>query len=49
MKFDVDTRQMLEWKEDNCWPSELVFVPSPNAIEEDDGERIKTLSVYSLW
>ncbi|MGH0115710.1 UNVERIFIED_CONTAM: hypothetical protein FKN15_046895 [Acipenser sinensis] len=37
MKFDVDTRQMLEWKEDNCWPSELVFVPSPNAIEEDDG------------
>uniref|UniRef100_A0AAQ6ACD8 Beta-carotene oxygenase 1, like n=1 Tax=Amphiprion ocellaris TaxID=80972 RepID=A0AAQ6ACD8_AMPOC len=27
----------IEWKKDNCFPSEPVFVASPGAVEEDDG------------
>lgn len=27
------------WGEENCWPSEPVFVPRPNGESEDDGER----------
>ncbi|XP_077480721.1 beta,beta-carotene 15,15'-dioxygenase [Stigmatopora argus] len=36
-KFDTETKQKLIWKEDNCWPSEAVFVPRPNGEAEDDG------------
>ncbi|MBN3306303.1 BCDO1 dioxygenase, partial [Amia calva] len=36
-KVDTETKQILEWAEENCWPAEPVFVPSPNAVEEDDG------------
>ncbi|XP_061877124.1 beta,beta-carotene 15,15'-dioxygenase [Entelurus aequoreus] len=36
-KFDVETKQMLTWSEDNCWPSEPLFVPRPNGETEDDG------------
>ncbi|XP_006641394.2 beta,beta-carotene 15,15'-dioxygenase isoform X1 [Lepisosteus oculatus] len=36
-KVDVATKTMLEWEEEDCWPAEPVFVPSPNAVEEDDG------------
>ncbi|KAJ8417698.1 hypothetical protein AAFF_G00225410 [Aldrovandia affinis] len=37
MKFDIEMRKMLQWAEDNCWPSEPVFIANPTAIEEDDG------------
>lgn len=37
-KIDVVTRTHFEWKEDLCFPSEPVFVASPGAEEEDDGE-----------
>uniref|UniRef100_W5M8E4 Beta-carotene oxygenase 1 n=1 Tax=Lepisosteus oculatus TaxID=7918 RepID=W5M8E4_LEPOC len=37
MKLDVETKQMVEWSEENCWPSEPVFIPAPNPLEEDDG------------
>nr|XP_060644458.1 beta,beta-carotene 15,15'-dioxygenase [Anolis sagrei ordinatus] len=37
VKFDVLTKQRLHWQEEHCWPAEPVFVPSPNAKEEDDG------------
>ncbi|KAM6354102.1 LOW QUALITY PROTEIN: beta,beta-carotene 15,15'-dioxygenase [Alca torda] len=36
-KFNVQTKEMLHWGEDHCWPSEPIFVPSPDAREEDDG------------
>ncbi|KAG2469704.1 BCDO1 dioxygenase, partial [Polypterus senegalus] len=35
-KLDVDTRQTLEWEEENCWPSEALFVPAPDGKDEDD-------------
>lgn len=38
-KFDTETKEMLYWNEDNCWPSELVFIPRPNGGSEDDGEK----------
>ncbi|XP_066494064.1 beta,beta-carotene 15,15'-dioxygenase [Tiliqua scincoides] len=37
LKFDVLTKKGLHWKEEHCWPAEPVFVPSPDAKEEDDG------------
>ncbi|XP_034411672.1 beta-carotene oxygenase 1, like [Cyclopterus lumpus] len=36
-KFDLVTRTHLEWTQENCFPSEPVFVASPGAVEEDDG------------
>lgn len=33
---------MLYWGEDHSWPSEPVFVPSPDAREEDDGKIMTT-------
>ncbi|XP_029979097.1 beta,beta-carotene 15,15'-dioxygenase [Sphaeramia orbicularis] len=36
-KFDTETKEMVYWSEDNCWPSEPVFVPRPNGESEDDG------------
>uniref|UniRef100_A0A3Q1I4P6 Uncharacterized protein n=1 Tax=Anabas testudineus TaxID=64144 RepID=A0A3Q1I4P6_ANATE len=36
-KFDIVTRKHIEWHQENCYPSEPVFVASPGAVEEDDG------------
>ncbi|KAM9767080.1 beta,beta-carotene 15,15'-dioxygenase [Menidia menidia] len=36
-KVDIETRTHVEWHQENCYPSEPVFVPSPGATEEDDG------------
>lgn len=38
-KFDTETKEVIWWGEENCWPSEPVFVPRPNGESEDDGER----------
>uniref|UniRef100_A0A3P8YFU0 Beta-carotene oxygenase 1 n=1 Tax=Esox lucius TaxID=8010 RepID=A0A3P8YFU0_ESOLU len=37
MKFDTETKEITKWREDNCWPSEPVFIPRPNGEGEDDG------------
>lgn len=37
-KVDVVARKNIEWKGEFCFPSEPVFVASPGAVEEDDGE-----------
>ena len=37
-KVDTVTRKHLFWTQDNCYPSEPVFVASPGAVEEDDGK-----------
>ncbi|KAM8904928.1 beta,beta-carotene 15,15'-dioxygenase [Spinachia spinachia] len=36
-KFDIVTREHVEWRQENCFPSEPVFVASPGAVEEDEG------------
>lgn len=36
-KFDTTTKQIWEWYEEDCSAGEPVFVPTPNAKEEDDG------------
>ncbi|XP_061571977.1 beta,beta-carotene 15,15'-dioxygenase [Cololabis saira] len=36
-KVDITTRTHKEWHQENCFPSEPVFVASPGAEEEDDG------------
>lgn len=37
-KVDIMTRKHIEWMQESCFPSEPVFVASPGADEEDDGE-----------
>ncbi|XP_040921779.1 beta,beta-carotene 15,15'-dioxygenase [Toxotes jaculatrix] len=36
-KFDTETKEMICWDEENCWPSEPVFIPRPTGESEDDG------------
>lgn len=38
LKYDILTKSFLRWGEEHCWPSEPVFVPTPDAKEEDDGK-----------
>ncbi|KAG9352725.1 hypothetical protein JZ751_021139 [Albula glossodonta] len=45
-KLDIVTRRCVEWTEEECYPSEPVFVASPGAVEEDDGVILS--SVVSL-
>uniref|UniRef100_A0A672Z4Z9 Beta-carotene oxygenase 1, like n=1 Tax=Sphaeramia orbicularis TaxID=375764 RepID=A0A672Z4Z9_9TELE len=35
--FQHPSRTHMEWQEENCYPSEPVFVASPGAVDEDDG------------
>ncbi|XP_075047214.1 carotenoid-cleaving dioxygenase, mitochondrial isoform X2 [Mixophyes fleayi] len=37
VKIDVVTKGLRIWQEDGFYPSEPVFVPSPDSSEEDDG------------
>ncbi|XP_058866075.1 carotenoid-cleaving dioxygenase, mitochondrial-like isoform X1 [Acipenser ruthenus] len=37
LKMDIETKEMKMWKEPGFYPSEPVFVPAPNATEEDEG------------
>lgn len=45
-KVDILTRKHIEWVDEEGYPSEPVFVASPDAIEEDDGVILS--SVVSL-
>ncbi|KAI7814110.1 beta,beta-carotene 15,15'-dioxygenase [Triplophysa rosa] len=45
-KVDIVTRKHIEWVDEDGYPSEPVFVASPNAVEEDDGVILS--SVISL-
>lgn len=38
-KFNTETKELLYWTEENCLPSEPVFVPRPNGESEDDGKN----------
>ncbi|CAJ1065991.1 beta%2Cbeta-carotene 9',10'-oxygenase-like [Xyrichtys novacula] len=37
IKMDINGKNMKVWEQPGLYPSEPVFVPSPNATEEDDG------------
>ncbi|XP_017316115.1 carotenoid-cleaving dioxygenase, mitochondrial isoform X1 [Ictalurus punctatus] len=37
IKMDLETKKLKAWYQSGLYPSEPVFVPSPNAEEEDDG------------
>ncbi|KAL0979647.1 hypothetical protein UPYG_G00187750 [Umbra pygmaea] len=37
LKMDVKTKKLTAWRHSGLFPSEPVFVPAPNAKEEDDG------------
>uniref|UniRef100_A0A7N6AFJ9 Retinoid isomerohydrolase RPE65 n=1 Tax=Anabas testudineus TaxID=64144 RepID=A0A7N6AFJ9_ANATE len=37
VKLNVQTKETWVWQEEECYPSEPLFVPTPGATEEDDG------------
>ncbi|XP_063292323.1 carotenoid-cleaving dioxygenase, mitochondrial-like [Pelobates fuscus] len=37
VKIDTETKKSKIWKEDGFYPSEPIFVPYPESVEEDDG------------
>ncbi|CAH1775270.1 unnamed protein product, partial [Owenia fusiformis] len=37
IKLDVKTKTTQIWQEDECYPSEPMFVPAPDATREDEG------------
>lgn len=37
MKLNVQTKETQEWREEESYPSEPLFVPTPGATDEDDG------------
>lgn len=45
LKVDIMHGSCLEWYEPFCYPSEPIFVASPDAQSEDDGIILATL----LW
>ena len=36
-QVNVATKEVKSWQAENCYPSEPVFIPNPNAQDEDDG------------
>ncbi|XP_018410905.1 PREDICTED: beta,beta-carotene 15,15'-dioxygenase [Nanorana parkeri] len=43
VKFDIVTKEMLVWTDNMCWPAEPLFVPHPDAKEEDDGVILSSI------
>ncbi|XP_033606319.1 carotenoid isomerooxygenase isoform X2 [Cryptotermes secundus] len=43
IKVDIKTRTKMTWCEENVYPSEPIFVPSPDPKEEDDGVVLSAL------
>ncbi|KAM4023602.1 retinoid isomerohydrolase-like [Anomaloglossus baeobatrachus] len=37
VKLNVKSKETWVWQEPNTYPSEPIFVPTPDALEEDDG------------
>lgn len=48
MKLNVQTKETREWWEEECYPSEPLFVPTPGATDEDDG-TIRRAGGQSQW
>lgn len=43
IKVDVTSKTCLTWCENNCYPSEPIFVPTPNSVDEDDGVILSSM------
>ena len=43
IKLDLKTKQHLLWHCNNCYTTEPIFVPTPQAQEEDDGVILSTI------
>jgi carotenoid isomerooxygenase len=43
IKVDIETKQTWTWEEENVYPSEALFIPSPTATSEDDGVLVSAL------
>ncbi|XP_037298340.1 carotenoid isomerooxygenase isoform X2 [Manduca sexta] len=43
IKVDTKTGETKTWSEKNCYPSEPIFVPAPDAKDEDDGVLLSAL------
>ncbi|XP_029001363.1 beta,beta-carotene 15,15'-dioxygenase isoform X3 [Betta splendens] len=46
-KLDTETKELVYWYEDNCFPSEPVFIPRPNGESEDDGAVVSSVVTLS--
>ncbi|XP_051998031.1 beta,beta-carotene 15,15'-dioxygenase-like isoform X2 [Xyrauchen texanus] len=46
-KVDTVTRTHQEWIEEECYPSEPVFIASPNAVEEDNGVILSSVVSFN--
>lgn len=42
-KVDVESKTTITWQAENAYPSETIFIPSPNAASEDDGVVISSI------
>lgn len=42
-KLDLSTGEMIEWHKSGHYPSEPHFIPSPSAVDEDDGVLLSTV------
>lgn len=47
IKVDVKNKTRKIWFEKNCYPSEPIFVPTPNSKSEDDGIILASM-IYGL-
>uniref|UniRef100_A0A674CF21 Beta-carotene oxygenase 1, like n=1 Tax=Salmo trutta TaxID=8032 RepID=A0A674CF21_SALTR len=46
-KGDIVTRKYIKWTEEDCYPSEPVFVATPGAVEEDDGVILSSVVSFN--
>ncbi|XP_073692944.1 beta,beta-carotene 15,15'-dioxygenase [Garra rufa] len=46
-KVDIATKTHQVWIEEECYPSEPVFVASPGAVEEDDGVILSSVVSFN--
>ncbi|XP_056318303.1 beta,beta-carotene 15,15'-dioxygenase [Danio aesculapii] len=46
-KVDVVTRTHKIWTEEECYPSEPVFIASPDAVDEDDGVILSSVVSFN--
>ena len=49
LKVDVQTKKCLEWIEEGCHCSEPIFVPKPDAQDEDEGTIFWDILVLSSF
>ncbi|KAL4221336.1 hypothetical protein ACF0H5_019597 [Mactra antiquata] len=44
VKIDAVEKTYVEWKENYSFPSEPVFIPKPDAVDEDDGALVAAIN-----